>query len=127
MLLRNDGTTLYLTKDLALAKQKFEQYHVDRSVYVVDVRQSLHFQQAFKILELMGFPQAPKCYHLAYGFVTLPEGAMSALPRATSVNAVSSTTHSAVNWSAGWPRVSAWASRRGPLPGWTARAAASTA
>ena len=78
VLLRNDGTTLYLTKDLALAKQKFEQYHVDRSLYVVDVRQSLHFQQAFKILELMGFPQAPKCYHLAYGFVSLPEGAMSA-------------------------------------------------
>ena len=78
VVLRSDGTTLYLTKDLALAKQKFEQYHVDRSLYVVDVRQSLHFQQAFKILELMGFPQAPKCYHLAYGFVSLPEGAMSA-------------------------------------------------
>ncbi len=78
VILRNDGTTLYLTKDLALAKQKFEQYHIDDSVYVVDVRQSLHFQQAFKILELMGFPQAPKCYHLAYGFVSLPEGAMSA-------------------------------------------------
>jgi arginyl-tRNA synthetase len=41
------------------------------------VRQSLHFQQAFKILELMGFPQAPKCFHLPYGFVSLPEGAMS--------------------------------------------------
>jgi arginyl-tRNA synthetase len=41
------------------------------------VRQSLHFQQAFKILELWGFPQAAKCFHLAYGFVTLPEGAMS--------------------------------------------------
>jgi arginyl-tRNA synthetase len=78
VVLRSDGTTLYLTKDLALAKRKFEQYHVDRSVYVVDVRQSLHFQQAFKILEIYGFPQAPKCYHLAYGFVTLPEGAMSA-------------------------------------------------
>jgi arginyl-tRNA synthetase len=45
---------------------------------VVDNRQSLHFQQAFKILELWGFPQAEKCYHLAYGFVSLPEGAMSA-------------------------------------------------
>lgn len=78
VVLRSDGTSLYLTKDLALAKQKFEQYHVDRSVYVVDVRQSLHFQQAFKILELWGFPQAAKCYHLAYGYVTLPEGAMSA-------------------------------------------------
>jgi arginyl-tRNA synthetase len=78
VILRSDGTTLYLTKDLALAKQKFEQHHVDRSIYVVDVRQSLHFQQAFKILELWGFAQATKCYHLAYGFVTLPEGAMSA-------------------------------------------------
>jgi arginyl-tRNA synthetase len=66
-----------LTKDLALARVKFEEYRVDRSIYVVDVRQSLHFQQAFKILELWGFPQAAKCYHLAYGFVTLPEGAMS--------------------------------------------------
>jgi arginyl-tRNA synthetase len=77
VILRSDGTTLYLTKDLALAKRKFEQYHVDRSIYVVDARQSLHFQQAFKILELWGFPQASKCYHLAYGHVTLPEGAMA--------------------------------------------------
>src|SRR5260221_3753892 len=78
ILLRSDGTTLYLTKDLALAKVKFEQYHVDRSIYVVDVRQSLHLQQAFAILKLWGFPQAEKCYHLGYGFVSLPEGAMSA-------------------------------------------------
>jgi len=77
VILRSDGTTLYLTKDLALAREKFNSYHVDRSVYVVDVRQSLHFQQAFKILELWGFPQAAKCFHLAYGFVTLPDGAMS--------------------------------------------------
>lgn len=78
VILRSDGTTLYLTKDLALAKVKFEQYHVDRSIYVVDVRQSLHLQQAFAILKLWGFPQAEKCYHLGYGFVSLPEGAMSA-------------------------------------------------
>lgn len=78
VILRNDGTTLYLTKDLALAKIKFEKYGVDRSVYVVDVRQSLHLQQAFAILRLMGYPQAEKCYHLGYGFVSLPEGAMSA-------------------------------------------------
>lgn len=77
VILRSDGTTLYSTKDLALAKQKFEQYHVDRSIYVVDFRQSLHFNQVFKILELWGFPQASKCYHLPYGYVTLPEGAMS--------------------------------------------------
>ena len=78
VILRSDGTTLYLTKDLALAKVKFEKYHVDRSIYVVDVRQSLHLQQAFKILELWGFKQAEKCFHLGYGFVSLPEGAMSA-------------------------------------------------
>ena len=77
VILRRDGTTLYLTKDLALAKVKFEKYHVDRSIYVVDVRQSLHLQQAFAILKLWGFPQAEKCYHLGYGFVSLPEGAMS--------------------------------------------------
>ncbi len=78
IILRSDGTTLYLTKDLALAKVKFETYHVERSIYVVDVRQSMHLQQAFKILELWGFKQAEKCYHLGYGFVSLPEGAMSA-------------------------------------------------
>src|SRR5215207_4168766 len=78
VILRSDGSALYSTNDLALAKQKFEQYHVDRSIYVVDFRQELHFQQIFKILELWGFPQAAKCYHLSYGYVTLPEGAMSA-------------------------------------------------
>lgn len=78
VILRSDGTTLYLTKDLALAKIKFERYQVDRSLYVVDVRQSLHMQQTYKILELMGFPQAEKCFHLGYGFVSLPEGTMSA-------------------------------------------------
>jgi arginyl-tRNA synthetase len=78
VILRSDGTTLYLTKDLALAKEKFERYQVDRSIYVVDVRQSLHLQQTFKILELWGYKQAEKCYHLGFGFVSLPEGAMSA-------------------------------------------------
>jgi arginyl-tRNA synthetase len=77
VILRSDGTTLYSTKDLALARMKFENYHVDRSIYVVDTRQSLHLQQAFKTLELWGYKQAAKCYHLAYGVVTLPEGAMS--------------------------------------------------
>ncbi len=78
VILRSDGTTLYLTKDLALAKVKFEQYHADRSIYVVDDRQSMHMQQVFAILKLWGFPQHEKCYHLSYGFVSLPEGAMSA-------------------------------------------------
>ena len=78
VILRSDNTTLYLTKDLALAKVKFETYHVDRSIYVIDVRQSMHMQQTYKILELWGFKQAEKCFHLGYGFVSLPGGAMSA-------------------------------------------------
>jgi len=76
-ILRSDGTTLYSTKDLALTKMKFEQYHVDRSIWVVDVRQSLYFQQIFKVMELWGFEQAEKCYHLSYETVMLPTGAMS--------------------------------------------------
>ena len=75
--LRSDGTTLYSTKDLALTKHKFEEYGVDRSIWVVDVRQALYFQQIFKIMELMGFEQAEKCFHLGYEMVTLPSGAMS--------------------------------------------------
>ncbi len=75
--LRSDGTTLYSTKDLALTKHKFEEYGVDRSIWVVDVRQGLYFQQIFKIMELMGFEQAGKCFHLGYEMVTLPGGAMS--------------------------------------------------
>ena len=77
IVLRSDGTTLYLTKDLALAKIKFEAYHADRSIYVVDERQDMSLQQAFKILELMGFHQARNCYHLGYGYVKLPEGDIS--------------------------------------------------
>jgi arginyl-tRNA synthetase len=76
-ILRSDGTTLYATKDLALTKRKFEDYHIERSVWVIDVRQSLYMQQIFKIMELWGFEQAEKCYHLGYEIVTLPEGAMS--------------------------------------------------
>ncbi len=75
--LRSDGTTLYATKDLALTKRKFEDFGIDRSVWVIDVRQSLYMQQIFKIMELMGFEQASKCHHLAYEIVTLPEGTMS--------------------------------------------------
>jgi len=77
MLLKSDGNTLYATKDLGLAKTKFEQYQIDRSIYVVGQEQSLHFQQVFATLQRMGFSQAEKCHHLAYGLVTLPEGKMS--------------------------------------------------
>lgn len=77
LLLKSDGTGLYATKDLALARRKFEEFGIDHSIYVVDTSQSLHFQQVFKTLELMGFEQAKDCYHLAYGLVVLPDGKMS--------------------------------------------------
>lgn len=76
-ILRSDGTTLYSTKDLELTRRKFQDFNVDRAIWVVDVRQSLYMQQIFKIMELWGFEQAEKCYHLGYEIVTLPEGTMS--------------------------------------------------
>jgi len=76
-ILRSDGSSLYSTKDLALTRLKFERYGVDRAVWVVDVRQSLYFQQVFKILELAGFAQAKHAYHLGYEMVRLPEGIIS--------------------------------------------------
>ncbi|HEV2072914.1 MAG TPA: arginine--tRNA ligase [Thermomicrobiales bacterium] len=76
-ILRSDGTTLYSTKDLALTQEKFEEYGVDQSIWVVDVRQSLYFDQITKILELYGFEQAANSMHLSYEFVTLPTGVIS--------------------------------------------------
>lgn len=71
--LRSDGTALYATEDLALAARKFKDYpDLQLSLYVVDVRQSLHFQQVFKTLEIAGFPWAGKLQHLAYEVVSLP-------------------------------------------------------
>lgn len=74
---KRDGNTLYATKDLALARRKFDQFKIDRNIYVVGNEQAHHFKQVFKTLELMGFPQASKCFHLSYGMVTLPTGKMS--------------------------------------------------
>jgi arginyl-tRNA synthetase len=73
VILRSDGTALYATEDLALVKHKFADYpDLAKSVYVVDVRQSLHFTQVFKILEIAGDEQAQKCSHVPYELVTLP-------------------------------------------------------
>jgi arginyl-tRNA synthetase len=73
VVLRSDGTALYATEDLALARQKFTDYpNLEKSWYVVDVRQSLHFQQVFKILELAGYEWAPRCGHIPYELVNLP-------------------------------------------------------
>lgn len=72
VILRSDGTSLYATKDIPLAIKKFEEWKIDRSIYVIDVRQSLYLKQIFKTLEIMGFEQGKDCYHLAYEIVNLP-------------------------------------------------------
>ncbi len=72
VILRSDGTSLYSTKDLALAIMKFKEYPLDQSIYVIDVRQSLYMQQIFKVMQLMGYDWAQKCHHLAYEIVNLP-------------------------------------------------------
>ncbi len=77
LLLKSDGNGLYATKDLELAKRKFEDYNIEKSIYIVDQRQSLHFKQVFAVLQHVGFEQAKDCFHLAYDFVELPDGAMS--------------------------------------------------
>lgn len=77
LLLKSDGTGLYATKDILLAKRKFEDFNIKKSIYVVDDRQAHHFKQVFKVLEKMGFDEAKDCYHLQYNVVELPDGAMS--------------------------------------------------
>jgi arginyl-tRNA synthetase len=77
MLMKSDGTGLYATKDIELARRKFTEHKIEKSIYVVDLRQALHFQQVFKVLEKIGFEQAKNCFHLQYNFVELPDGAMS--------------------------------------------------
>ncbi|MEA3249849.1 MAG: arginine--tRNA ligase [Patescibacteria group bacterium] len=75
LLLKSDGSALYATKELALARLKFEEYEADASIHVVDVRQSLYFRQFFRTLQIMGFDK--RMVHLSYDFVTLKDGAMS--------------------------------------------------
>lgn len=77
LLLKTDGTGLYATKDLELARRKFQDFKIEKSIYVVDMRQALHFQQVFEVLKRLGFEQAQNCFHLQYNYVELPDGAMS--------------------------------------------------
>jgi arginyl-tRNA synthetase len=72
VVLRSDGSSLYATKDLPLAIRKFQEYDLDRSIYVIDVRQSLYLKQIFKTLEILEYEWADKLYHLAYDLVNLP-------------------------------------------------------
>ena len=75
LLLKSDGSSLYSTKELALAKLKFEKFKIDKSLVVVDSRQSFYFQQFFKTLEVIGFKKPT--LHIPYEFVTLKSGAMA--------------------------------------------------
>ncbi|HMN60916.1 MAG TPA: arginine--tRNA ligase [Anaerolinea sp.] len=86
VVLRSDSTALYATEDLALAKRKFADYpQLSRSYYLVDVRQSLHFQQVFKTLELAGYAWAERCQHVPYELVTLPGNVVMASREGTVV------------------------------------------
>ncbi len=86
VVLRSDSTALYATEDLALAKQKFTDYpNLDKSFYIVDVRQSLHFQQVFKTLELAGYAWASHCQHVPYELVNLPGNVVMASREGTVV------------------------------------------
>ena len=75
LFLRSDGTALYPVADIPLAIAKFEKYKIKKSIYVVDIRQSLYFKQIFSVLAKMGYKQ--KLIHLGYEFVNLPSGMMS--------------------------------------------------
>lgn len=77
LITKNDGSTLYMTRDLAAAIYRKETYDFDKCVYVVGSQQNLHFQQWFKVIELMGFEWAKDLVHVAFGMVALEEGTMS--------------------------------------------------
>ncbi len=84
--LRSDSTALYATEDLALAIRKFSDYpDLVKSFYIVDVRQSLHFQQVFKTLELAGCAWAVRCQHVPYELVSLPGNVVMASREGTVV------------------------------------------
>lgn len=74
---KSDGSSLYMTWDLALAKRKFEDHGVEQSLYVVGSEQRLHFKQLFATLSRMGYERAADCRHVSYELVALPEGKMS--------------------------------------------------
>ncbi len=77
LLLKRNGAALYATLDLVLAQDKFEKFQIQHALYVVDSGQTLHFQQVFKCLELMGYEQAKNCHHVGFALVVRPDGKMS--------------------------------------------------
>ncbi|GIW21753.1 MAG: hypothetical protein KatS3mg068_0760 [Candidatus Sericytochromatia bacterium] len=76
LLLRKDGTSVYMTQDIGTSFLKYQDFKMDKSIYVVGSEQDYHFKVLFKILELLGLENAKECYHLSYGMISLPEGRM---------------------------------------------------
>jgi len=77
LLLRSDGTAVYMTQDIGTAILRFEEFPgLDRQVYTVGNEQEYHFKVLFEILGKLGFEQGERCHHLSYGMVELPEGKM---------------------------------------------------
>lgn len=77
LLVKSDGSSLYATRDIAAAIWRKQEYDFDKCLYVVAYQQNLHFKQFFKVLELAGFAWAKDLVHVAYGMVSLEDGAMS--------------------------------------------------
>lgn len=76
LVLRGDGTSVYITQDLGTAELKYKEFGLDKSVYVVGNEQDYHFAVLFAILKRLGRPYASGLHHLSYGMVDLPEGKM---------------------------------------------------
>jgi len=76
LVLRADGTSVYITQDLGTAEMKHDDFHMDESIYVVGNEQDYHFKVLFLILEKLGKSWAKGLYHLSYGMVDLPNGKM---------------------------------------------------
>ncbi|MFY7846845.1 arginine--tRNA ligase, partial [Chryseobacterium gambrini] len=76
LLLRSDGTSVYMTQDLGTAVERFKQNDIQKLIYTVGNEQDYHFQVLFKILGKLGYSWADQLYHLSYGMVELPNGKM---------------------------------------------------
>ncbi|WGH26333.1 MAG: arginine--tRNA ligase [Candidatus Bostrichicola ureolyticus] len=76
LLLRSDGTSVYLTQDIGTAVERFRKYPIDKLIYTVGEEQNYHFKILFIILNRLGYPWAKKLFHLSYGMVNLPYGKM---------------------------------------------------
>lgn len=73
---RKDGTSVYITQDIGLAQQKYEEYGIDQSIYVIGDEQNYHMKVLQLIAQKLGLPNAENIYHLSYGMVELPSGKM---------------------------------------------------